>query len=300
MSNSFFEQLSGQIDKNKKCRVAIPFANDEACAYAVSRAIEANILEATLIGNPEAIKLMYGSVADSAAVSIIDIQNEQEACARAVEEVKTGRSHILMKGLVSTSTILKAVLSSKTGIKKNPLLSHLCFFELPDKSGLKILTDAAMTIAPDSPTLVSEIENAVEALSAFSKKTPKVALLSANEKVSDKIESTKLAEEAAKAFSQNKKIIVEGPVSFDLAVSPSSAQIKKYAGKIQGDADILVVPRLDTGNALYKALQYYVNAQMGGMLFGAQCPVVLTSRADSNDTKYNSLLLGITIWQNTN
>ena len=89
----------------------------------------------------------------------------------------------------------------------------------------------------------------------------------------------------------------EGPISFDLAVSEESARIKKYHGKIQGDADIFVVPRLDTGNAFYKSLQYYIKASMGGLLYGARCPVVLTSRADDNATKFNSLLLGIAIWQ---
>ncbi len=300
MSSSFFQQLTNKINKDKKCRVAIPFANDEACAYAVNRGLDAGILEATLIGNAEEIKLMYKDAEKNPNIEIIDIRDEKEACARAVEEIKEGRSNILMKGLVSTSTILRAVLNSKTGIRKNPLLSHLCFFELPDNSGLKILTDAAMVIAPDADTLVTEIENAVEAYAAFDEKVPRVAILSANEKVSDKMPSTQLAEKVTTTFSENEKIIVEGPLSFDLALSPESAKIKNYEGKIQGNADILIVPRLDTGNALYKSLQYYMNAQMGGVLFGAQCPVVLTSRADSNDTKFNSLLLGMAIWQNTN
>jgi phosphate butyryltransferase len=299
MSESFFAQLEKKIDTRTKCRVSIPLANDEACAYAVCRGINSGILKATLIGNPEKIRLMYGEISDSPDVSIIDIRDEKSACAKAVEEVKEGRSNILMKGLVSTSTILKAVLNSQTGIKKNPLLSHLCFFELPDKPGVKILTDAAMCISPDAETLLMEIENAREAFCAFEKRSPNVALLSANEKISDKIPSTKLAEAVLSMVSTRKDMVVEGPMSFDLALNEESVRIKKYKGKIQGNADIFVVPRIDTGNALYKSLQYYVKASMGGMLYGARCPVVLTSRADSNDTKYNSLLLGISVWQDT-
>ncbi|MDD3001726.1 MAG: phosphate acyltransferase [Candidatus Riflebacteria bacterium] len=299
MSESFFANLEKKINTKNKCRVSIPLANDEACAYAVCRGINSGILKATLIGNPEEIRLMYGDVSNSPDVSIIDIRDEKAACAKAVEEVKEGRSNILMKGLVSTSTILKAVLNSQTGIKKNPLLSHLCFFELPNKPGIKILTDAAMCISPDAETLLKEIDNAREAFCAFEKRIPNVALLSANEKISDKIPSTKLAESVLSMVSTRKDMVVEGPMSFDLALSEESVRIKKYKGKIQGNADIFVVPRIDTGNALYKSLQYYVKASMGGMLYGARCPVVLTSRADSNDTKYNSLLLGISVWQDT-
>lgn len=297
MSNNFFSQLAASLDKNKKCRVAIPLANDDACAYAVCHAVKTGILKATLIGDPQQIKTMYGDVASHEMVTIIDEKDEKAACARAVSEVREGRCDILMKGLVATSSLLKAVLSSATGLRKNPILSHLTFFEFPDKAGLKILTDAAMCIAPDADTLIKEIDNACEAFALFEKRQPRVALLAANEKVSEKMPATVLADNVSKLLSGRSDIVVEGPVSFDLAVSEESARIKKYQGKIQGNADIFVVPRLDTGNAFYKSLQYYVKASMGGLLYGARCPVVLTSRADDNSTKFNSLLLGIALWQ---
>jgi phosphate butyryltransferase len=115
--------------------------------------------------------------------------------------------------------------------------------------------------------------------------------------VSEKIPSTVMAANVAKKLQSRDDFIIEGPVSFDLAVSPESARIKKYQGKIQGDADIFIVPRIETGNALYKSLQYYIKAKMGGLVYGARCPVVLTSRADDNSTKLNSLLLGVQLWQ---
>jgi phosphate butyryltransferase len=154
-----------------------------------------------------------------------------------------------------------------------------------------------MCIAPDEDTLIKEIDNASEAYAMFVDTPPKVAMLAANEKVSEKVPSTVLGERVAKALADRKNMTVEGPISFDLAVSKESVQIKKYQGKIQGDADIFVVPRIDTGNAFYKALQYYVKAPMGGLVYGARCPVVLTSRADDNDTKFYSLLLGMVLWQ---
>ena len=297
MSHSFFSQLVDTLDKNLKCRVAIPLANDDACAYAVCHAIKTGILQATLIGDPEQIRLMYGDVAANENVTIIDVRDEKAACARSVKEVREGRCDILMKGLVATSTLLKSVLSSTEGLRQNPLLSHLTFFEFPGRPGLKILTDAAMCIAPDAETIKKEIDNAVEAFALFNNREIKVALLAANEKVSAKMPSTVLAETVVKTLTNKDNVCVEGPISFDLAVSEESARIKKYHGKIQGDADIFVVPRLETGNAFYKSLQYYVKASMGGLLYGAKCPVVLTSRADDNDTKFNSLLLGIALWQ---
>jgi len=298
MSKSFFSQLVESIDSTRKCRVAIPLANDEACAFAVCQAVKAGLIKATLIGSPEGIKNMYGEIAEHEEVEIINQQDEKAACRIAVSKVREGYCDILMKGMVATSSLLKAVLNHNEGLRKNPILSHLTFFEFPDRAGLKILTDAAMCISPDSETLIKEIDNAAEAFAVFEKRAPKIALLAANEKVSEKVPSTLLAEKVSKALKDRNDIIVEGPVSFDLAVSNESAEIKKYAGKIQGDADIFVVPRLDTGNAFYKSLQYYIKAQMGGLVFGASCPVVLTSRADDNNTKFNSLLLGISIWQN--
>ncbi|GAB4283317.1 MAG: phosphate butyryltransferase [Candidatus Rifleibacteriota bacterium] len=296
MNRDFFSNLVESLDPGKKCRVAIPIANDEACAYAVCHAVKMGILEAVLIGDADEIATMYGEVAKHEKVRIINETEEKAACALAVEKVKNGEADILMKGNVNTSSLLKAVLH---GIRKNPILSHLTFFEFPGKSGLRVLTDAAMCIAPDEETLIKEIDNATEAYRLFCNKTPKVALLAANEKVSEKVPSTVLASNVAKSLESRSDIVVEGPVSFDLAVSEESAKIKKYSGKIQGDADVFVVPRIEAGNALYKSLQYYIKANMGGLVYGAQCPVVLTSRADDNNTKFNSLLLGIVLWQRT-
>jgi phosphate butyryltransferase len=142
-----------------------------------------------------------------------------------------------------------------------------------------------------------EIDNAAEAYKLFSSNPAKVSLLAANEKVSEKLPSTVLAKNVAEKMQNRNDIIVEGPISIDLSLSKESAEIKKYKGKIQGDADIFIAPRIETGNALYKSLQYYIKAKMGGLVYGARCPVVLTSRADDNNTKFNSLLLGIVLWQ---
>ena len=292
---SFFQTISRKTGSGGKCRVAIPLAQDKACAYAVSRALEAGMIVPVLIGKGKEIEAMYGACLRGNESVIIEEADAEKACKTAVRMVREGTADIVMKGLVPTSVLLKAVLNSQEGIKKNPLLSHLCYFELPGKPGMKILSDAAINIAPDAETLARIVENAVESFSLFSKNVPKVALLAANEKVSDKVPSTGLAKETADLLKDRRDIIVEGPISLDLAVSPESGKIKKYGGRIQGDADIFIVPRIEVGNVFYKSLQYFAGASMAGVVYGARCPVVLTSRSDSNDTKFYSLGLGVTM-----
>ena len=211
--------------------------------------------------------------------------------------VRDGEADILMKGLVATSTILKAVLHSEEGLKKNPLLSHLTFFQIPGKEGVRILTDAALNISPDADCLEKEIHNAAEAFRLFARRPVRVSLLAANEKVSEKVPATVLAKEVATRFAGHETNLVDGPISLDLSVSEESVKVKGYQGNVRGNADVFVVPRIEAGNVFYKSLQYFARAPMGGLVYGAKCPVVLTSRADSNDTKFNSLLLGVVLWQ---
>lgn len=300
MNESFFGRLAGDLDPKRGCRVAVPFAHDEAVAYAICEAVRMGVCAPILIGDRHGIEEMYGAVASHASVKIVPEADAQKACQAAVDMVRNGEADILMKGLVPTATILKTVLNSQRGIKKNPVLSHLTFFEIPKTPGLRILTDVALNIAPDAEMLAKEIVNAVEAFRLFgSDRAPRVALLAANEKVSEKVTSTVVADQVAKALAHRDDMIVEGPISLDLACSAESCHIKKYKGRIRGDADIYVVPRIETGNVFYKSLQYFARAPMGGLIYGAKCPIVLTSRADDNATKLNSLLLAVRLWQGT-
>ena len=306
MAEGFFNNLVNRLGEGKKCRVAIPFAHDEACAYAVCRGMETGRLSPILIGNSDEIKTMYGSCTNNGDLRVIEESSPDAACASAVSMIRSGDADIIMKGNVSTSTLLKKVLNSTTGIKRNPLLSHLCFFELPKYPGVKIITDAAINIAPDMEDLARIAENAVEAFSLLCAGDgeffegvpaglPKVALLSANEKVTDKVPSTGLAQKVAEILAAGRKCVVSGPISLDLAINPDSVRIKKYTGAIKGDADIFVVPRIEVGNIFYKSLQYFTESQMAGLVYGAKCPVVLTSRSDSGDTKFFSLILGMVL-----
>ncbi len=295
MKQGFFAGLPARLHAEAPRRVAIPMANDEACAYAVGRGVELGVLTALLIGPKAAIAEMYRPVLGSDRVTVVDCADPKEACRQAVAAVREGRADLLMKGLIDTSLLLKAVLDSKDGLKAKDLLSHLSFFELPGGEGLKVLSDAAINIAPGVDELVKIVENAVEGWRRFHDRPAKVALLAANEKVSDKVPATVNAAEAAKRLAGRAELVVTGPISLDLAVSRTSCAIKGFKGAVAGDADVFIVPRLETGNVFYKSLQYFVRAPMGGLVYGAKCPVVLTSRADDNDTKLNSLLLGLAL-----
>ncbi|NLI75493.1 MAG: phosphate butyryltransferase [Candidatus Riflebacteria bacterium] len=297
MSSPFFARMLAELDRSRTCRVVIPLAQDEACAYAVQQGLRLGILAATLIGDPGKITAMYGEAAGHERVTVVEEKDPQLAARLACQHIREGKADFLMKGLVNTPTYLKAVLNSKEGLKKNPLLSHLLFFETNAYPGMRILSDVAINIAPDADTLTGIVENAAEAFTLFESRPPRVALLSANEKVSDKVPSTQLARQVSERFANRKDVVVEGPISLDLALSPESAGIKKYYGRIQGDADIFVVPRIEAGNVMYKALHYFADAAMGSIVFGAQCPMVLTSRADTNETKFQSLLMGAVLWQ---
>ncbi|MBQ3643278.1 MAG: hypothetical protein II961_01660 [Candidatus Riflebacteria bacterium] len=293
MANKVFQELEAKLPKNTNHRVVVPLAANEAVITAIKEALEKKLISgAELIGIKSEIEPLLGSNYDSEKISFIEAESEKEALSIAVNEVKNKKADILMKGMCQSASLIKAVLDKQNGLEHG-FMSHLTCFQLPDKENISILTDPAVNIAPDEDTIVKEIDNAADFFKKLSSKAPMVALLAANEKVSDKMPSTKLAEAVTKRFSDRTDLTVEGPVAFDLAVSSKSAQIKKYKGKLNGDADLFIAPRIETANALYKSLQHYIHADMGGLLYGANIPVIHPSRSDNTKTKYYSLLLGL-------
>ena len=293
MAENFFKTLESRLSSNNNNRVVVPLAANEAVAEAIKKALEKGFIKgASLVGNPDDIKNIYGNMIESKNLSVIEAFSESEALEKSINEVKNSNANVLMKGMCQSATLIKAVLDKKNGLEHG-FMSHLTCFQLPDKDYFAILTDSAVNIAPDEEIIIKEIENAKSLFNKLDERIPMVALLAANEKISDKMYSTKLAEAVTLKLSDRNDLLVEGPVAFDLAVSAKSAQIKKYKGKMNGNANIFVAPRIETANALYKSLQHYINADMGGILYGAKCPIIHPSRADNAKTKYYSLLLGL-------
>ena len=211
----------------------------------------------------------------------------------AVSMIKSGEADILMKGFVSTATLMKAVLDKENGLRKGNILSHVAFFESPYYHKLLCVTDAAMNVAPDFETKVHILNNAVEACHKIGISIPKVAVIAAVEIVNPKMEAT-IHAAMLKTMSVRKQIsgcIVDGPLAVDIAVNKQSAEHKGIVSEVAGDCDIILVPDIEAGNMFYKALNFLGGATAASVIMGATVPIVLTSRSDSESTKLLSIAL---------
>jgi len=274
-------------------RIAVAAAQEHSALEAAVDAYEHGLAEPILVGDPDAIKALAAELGlDISRFEIVAEKEPARAAAKAVELVKLGKADMLMKGIVDTSVILKAALNKETGINSGRLASHVAVFETAHYHKLLMVTDAAINIAPDLPAKLDIIANAVTACRALGVDKPKVAMLCAIEKVNyDKMPCTA---EAAVITQMNrrgqvKNCIVDGPLALDNAVSAESAKIKKIQSEVAGDVDILVTPDIEAGNVLYKSLIDLGGAKGAGIVMGAAKPIVLTSRADTAETKLASI-----------
>jgi phosphate butyryltransferase len=293
--NSMITNLNQLLDKAQKTKtkiLAIAAAEDKYVMNAIAKAKQLNLVKPVYIGSKEKIL----NVASEMGVSIneneiIDQPDVNNACIEAVKMVSEGKADLLMKGLVSTGVLLKQVVSKDHGLLSGNLLSHLAVFESPNYHKLLGLTDAAMNISPSLEEKAAILKNAVNAFHLIGCNTPKAAVLAAVEKVNPKIKATTDAVELKKMNISG--CIVDGPFALDNAVSKEAAAHKNIEGDVAGDADILLAPDLNTGNALYKSLSFLGNARCAAIIVGSKAPIVLTSRADTEETKFLSIALGV-------
>jgi phosphate butyryltransferase len=273
-------------------RIAIALAEGEEIFTAAAEAAGAGICSPVLVGREKPIR----EQAERSGLTDFDLitaSTPEEAAEAAVEAVRSGRADLLMKGKVPTSTLLRAVLRDKEGLRGSRLLSHVAVIELPGGRFLAV-TDGGLNIQPGLQEKAAILENAVALFQSLGVKTPKVAVLSAVEVVNPDIPSTLDAAQLAQmaAHGQIKGAVIDGPLALDLAVSPQACKLKKINTPIAGEADILLVPDLVSGNLLGKSLIYLAGYPSGGIVLGAICPIVLLSRSDSAQEKLNSIILG--------
>ena len=204
-----------------------------------------------------------------------------------------GKVDILLKGIITTHDLLKAILNKNHSLKERDLLSHVALLQLADLNRPLLLTDAAMNISPNEEELVKIIENAEEIAKKIGIMCPKIALLSSAENFNSKMPSSVLARNVTQQLSHASEAIVYGPLSLDLAVSKMAVEKKRFQAPIMGDADILVVPTIDVANVLYKSLLLFSKVRIGGCLVGTKVPVVITSRSDLLENKLFSLKFAI-------
>jgi len=291
-----FEDVIELAKKRGPKTISVAVAQDKEVLLAVKQANDLGIADAILVGDKEKIISIASEIGlDVNKFEIIDIKDMAEASRKAVELVSSKKAHIVMKGLVDTSVILKAVLDENIGLRTGKVLSHVAVFDLELYEKLLLVTDAAMNIAPNINQKKDIIENAAFVAHSIDIDLPKVAVVCAKEKVNPKMQATVDAETLEKMNADGliKGCIVGGPFALDNAISKEAAKHKGIEHPVAGDADIILAPNIESGNVLYKALAFLANSKNAGIIVGAKAPVVLTSRADNEEAKLNSIALGV-------
>lgn len=294
------ENLDGLIFKAKSMsgkRVSLAGANEADSLLALERARAEGIAGGVLVGNSDSIaEIAAKNGIDIGNYEIVDVKSEKECSRKAVEVVRDGGADALMKGLVSTADFMRAILDKERGLMASKLLSHVALFEVPLYHKLLGVTDAAINIAPTLEEKATIISNAVRILQNIGITEPKVACVCAVEKVNPgKMPCT---EDAAILAGMNRSgqisgCIVDGPYGLDNAVDIEAAKLKGIKDIVAGDADLILCPNIESANVLYKSLAYLAGCTCGAIVVGTSAPVILTSRADSDATKFASLALGI-------
>ena len=291
-----FEEIIKAAQKNGPATIAVAVAQDLEVLLAVKAAYDLGIAKAILVGEAAKINQIAGKNQIAlAGFEIVDCQDNVAACRTAVQLVSSGQAQIVMKGLVDTSVILKAVLDKEIGLRTDNVLSHVAVADIDGYERLFYITDAAMNIEPDVDTKRQIIENAVQVANALGNEKPKVACVCAVEKVNPKMKATLDAAELVE-MNQTGRLqgcVVAGPLALDNAVSPEAAKHKEIDNPVAGNADILLMPFIEPGNMLYKSIVFFARGKMAGIIVGARAPIVLTSRADSDIAKLNSIAIGV-------
>ena len=291
---NFADILNAVKDKAPK-RVAVAVAQDDVIMEAVQEAREQKIAEFILVGDREKINETACKLGISLeGVQIVHEPDDRKAAYRAVALVSGGQADVLMKGLINTADLLRAVLDKEIGLRTGRVLSHTAVFDLPGFDRLLLVTDGGMNIAPTLQQKADIIQNSVELARVLGITPAKVAVLAAVEVINPDMPATLEAAALTKMADrgQIKGAIVDGPLALDNAISLEAASHKGIKSPVAGQADILVTPDIVAGNILGKSLVYIAKGKIAGLVLGAAKPVVVTSRADTREAKLMSIALG--------
>lgn len=291
---TFDELIASQKNRPSMSRMAIAAAGDEHTIEAALLARKEGIAQPVLVGDKaiiDATLLKFGADIDCA--DIYDVADPAEAARFAVSLVREGKADFLMKGKLDTSVLLKAVVDKQNGLGKGGVMSHFTAFEIPNYHKLIVAVDGGMVTYPTLEQKKAIIENTVGALRVMGYDCPKVGVLACVEKLNPKMLETVDAD-ALKQMNANGEIegcIVEGPISYDCAMSKEIADFKGYESPCAGDCDILIAPNIHAGNIMGKMYTVTLKANMAGFIVGAKCPIVMTSRGSSVEEKYLSIVI---------
>ncbi len=290
-----FDQL---IEKVKgypaKKRMAVAAAGDTHTLEAVMHARKEGIVEPILVGDKAEILRILAELNETVAdENIYDYADVKDAAEFAVKLVKEGKADFLMKGKLDTAVILKAVVNKEKGLGQGRTMSHFTMFEVPTYHKILCPVDGGMVTYPTLEQKKDIINNTVETLISMGYDCPKVGVLACVEKVNPKMPETVEARELKEMNERGeiKNCIVEGPISYDCAISKEIAEFKSFESPVSGDVDVLVAPNIHAGNIMGKMLACTCKARMAGFIVGAKCPIVLTSRGSSAEEKYLSIVV---------
>ena len=296
-SISSFAELTAHLQSvQQRKRIAVANAVDSHTLDAVQMAVDAGIVEAFLIGDVAAIESphLFEEHVLSPFIHIIDIPEVREATLEAVRMVKSGEADILMKGLVNTDIILRAILDKEKGLLPHGnVLTYNAALEIPGYHKLVFFSDPAVIPSPDLRQRTAMIKYAIASAHKFGIEKPKVALIHATEVANPKIHYMQdyldIMDEWRKGEFGN--VIMDGPLDIFLALDSERGGIKNVATPVLGDADILIFPNFESANCFYKGISLFGGAEMGGLLQGTEKPVVMTSRSESVKSKFYSICI---------
>ncbi|MFN2183816.1 MAG: bifunctional enoyl-CoA hydratase/phosphate acetyltransferase [Anaerolineae bacterium] len=291
-----FDEMVSTARRLGPVRIAVVGAHDPEVLRAVARAQQEGMIEATLAGDWPAIEAYSAQTGvDLAGVTLFHEPEPRQAARHVVDLVRKRQADVLVKGQIKTADLLGIALNRHIGIRGRGLLTHVGIFELPGLDRLIYLSDSGVVIEPDVYQKLEIINNVVQVAHHFGVLQPKVAILAASERVHPKIPASIDALALSKMAEQGwvEGAVVDGPLALDLAISPRAASIAEIDSPIAGQADVLIVPNVEAGNIVAKGLQYFAHARMAGLVVGAKVPIIISSRADSAETRYLSLAMAV-------
>lgn len=286
------QDIINQASKLQASALAVACAHEAHVLEALHQAKALNVKQVFLIGKANEINsLIKEHKFEIPNYEVIDAEDDIAACEMACLLVKDHKATCILKGKVDTSVILRSVLKHLRGAGR---LTHLTLLEVEQYHKLIAVSDCAMNIAPDAQIFKEIILNALPVMGCIGVDKPKVALLAAKEKVDKNMPITAVYQQVI-ADCAELPIIIDGPLAFDNAISSESCAIKGIASPVGGDADLLIMPDIEAGNIFYKTVSYWIKAKTASVLIGALCPIIITSRSDSVEAKFNSIALSLLI-----
>ena len=275
-------------------------ADADVALESAQAAAEAGVSVPVLVGDETKIRnLAEADGWDISSLEVIAADGEADAATKAVAEARSRPRSMLMKGHVHTDSLMRAVVNRETGLRTGRRLSHIFHMTVPGSDQVLYITDGAVNVAPDADTMIHIINNAVELARALGKSEPRVAVLSATESALPAMPSSMQAAAVVEraAAGEVEHAIVGGPFAFDNAVSPTAAALKSIDHPVAGHADILTVPNIETGNAMFKMMAWFMSATAAGLVMGAKVPIVLTSRADPPEARLAAAIIAAVVAQ---